>query len=311
MDPRYLEAMMPDVVAASYFARLMADGYCIIPGAVDRGIGEQVNDELESRFTQTPFCKGAFYGETTKRFGSLLNRSKAIQSFVLDPLVLKLVQGALGPHCNRFNLNLTQAIEIHPGAPAQFAHRDQAMWGGPKGELEYLVNVMWPLTPFTEENGATVLWPGSHREQDKAFLRPEDAVVAAMEPGSVLLFLGSTLHAGGANRSNAPRRGVLISYCLGWLRQFETQTLIYPPAVAREFPRELAELIGYAIHRPNLGNYEGQSPSVLLEREVPEFLQAQDALTAEQQTMIEQLQKGNVTMDIIRHAGTHDAQAAA
>jgi ectoine hydroxylase-related dioxygenase (phytanoyl-CoA dioxygenase family) len=311
MDPRFVEAMMPDVVAASYFARLMADGYCIIPGAVDPRIGEQVNDELENRFTQTPFCKGAFYGETTKRFGSLLNRSKAIQSFVLDPLVLKLVQGALGPHCDRFNLNLTQAIEIHPGAPAQFAHRDQAMWGGPKGELEYLVNVMWPLTPFTEENGATVLWPGSHREQDKAFLPPEDAVVAAMEPGSVLLFLGSTLHAGGANRSNAPRRGVLISYCLGWLRQFETQTLIYPPAVAREFPRELAELIGYAIHRPNLGNYEGQSPSVLLERDVPEFLQAQDALTAEQQNMIEQLQKGNVSMDVIHHAGTHDAQAAA
>ena len=311
MDPRFLEAMMPEVVAASYFARLMADGYCIIPGAVDPGIGEQVNDELESRFTQTPFCKGAFYGETTKRFGSLLNRSKRVQSFVLDPLVLKLVQGALGPHCDRFNLNLTQAIEIHPGAPAQFAHRDQAMWGGPKGELEYLVNVMWPLTPFTEENGATLLWPGSHREQDKAFLPPQDAVVAAMEPGSVLLFLGSTLHAGGANRSNAPRRGVLISYCLGWLRQFETQTLIYPPAVAREFPRELAELIGYAIHRPNLGNYEGQSPSVLLEREVPEFLQAQDALTTEQQTMIEQLQKGNVSMDVIRHAGTHDAQAAA
>ena len=67
------------------------------------------------------------------RFGSLLNRSKAIQSFVLDPLVLKLVQGALGPHCDRFNLNLSQGIEIHPGAPAQFAHRDQAMWGGPKG----------------------------------------------------------------------------------------------------------------------------------------------------------------------------------
>ena len=311
MDPKMLEAMMPDVVAASYFGRLMADGYCIIPGAVDPRIGERVNCELESRFVQTPFCKGAFYGETTKRFGSLLNRSQAIQSFVLNPLVLKLVQGALGPHCDRFNLNLTQAIEIHPGAPAQFAHRDQAMWGGPKGELEYLVNVMWPLTPFTAENGATVLWPGSHREQDKAFLPAEDSVVAAMEPGSVLLFLGSTLHAGGANRSNAPRRGILVSYCLGWLRQFETQMLNYPPAVARGFPRELAELIGYSIHRPNLGNYEGQSPAVLLERDVPDFIQAQDALTPEQQAMIEQLEKGGIAMDAVRSIRGHNAQAAA
>jgi hypothetical protein len=89
--------------------------------------------------------------------------------------------------------------------------------------------------------------------------------------------------------------------------------LPFPPKTrgSARITRELAELIGYAIHRPNLGNYEGQSPSVLLERDVPEFLQAQDALTAEQQTMIEQLQKGNVTMDVIRQAGTRDAQAAA
>ena len=69
-----------------------------------------------------------------------------------------------------------------------------------------------------------------------------------------------------------------------------------------------AELIGYAIHRPNLGNYEGQSPSVLLEREVPEFLQAQDALTTEQQTMIEQLQKGNLSHG--RHPSCRNARCA-
>jgi ectoine hydroxylase-related dioxygenase (phytanoyl-CoA dioxygenase family) len=305
MDPRFIEALLPDAIAASYFARLMTDGYCIIPNAVDPRTNERVNSELDSRFVQTPFCEGVFYGETTKRFGSLLNRSEAVRDFVLDPLVLKLVQGALGPYCNRFNLNLTQAIEIHPGAPAQFPHRDQDMWGGPKGAMEYLVNVMWPLTPFTEENGATVLWPGSHRKQESAALPPEDAVAAEMEPGSVLLFLGSTLHAGGANRANASRRGVLISYCLGWLRQFEAQTLIYPPAVAREFPRELTDLIGYSIHRPNLNNYEGQSPAVLLERAVPEFLQAQDALTPEQQAVAAQM------LDAARQVRSNDAQVAA
>jgi ectoine hydroxylase-related dioxygenase (phytanoyl-CoA dioxygenase family) len=311
MDPKFIEAMLPDAIAASYFARLMTDGYCIVPNAINPQVGERANCELESRFGQTPFCKGVFYGETTKRFGALLNRSEAVRSLVLNPLVLKLVQGALGPHCDRFNLNLTQAIEIHPGAPMQLPHRDQAMWGGPKGELEYLVNVMWPLTPFTKENGATVVWPGSHREQDKLALPEEDSVVASMEPGSVLLFLGSTLHAGGANRSNAPRRGILISYCLGWLRQFEAQTLIYPPAIAREFPTELSELIGYSIHRPNLGNYEGQSPAILLGNDVPDFLQSQDALTPEQQAAIAQLGPGNDPTQATQPTRRHDAQAAA
>jgi hypothetical protein len=50
------------------------------------------------------------------------------------------------PWCDRIQLNTTQAIGVHPGAPAQLPHRDQDMWRGPVGEIEYLVNVMWPLT---------------------------------------------------------------------------------------------------------------------------------------------------------------------
>jgi hypothetical protein len=35
--------------------------------------------------------------------------------------------------------------------------------------------------------------------------------------------------------------------------------------VARHFPVALRNLIGYRIHRPNLGGYEGQDPSVLFD----------------------------------------------
>jgi ectoine hydroxylase-related dioxygenase (phytanoyl-CoA dioxygenase family) len=156
------------------------------------------------------------------------------------------------------------------------------MWGGQKGSIEYLVNVMWPLVPFTPENGATVVWPGSHREQDLPMMPPEQSIAAAMNTGSALVFLGSTLHAGGANRSDRPRRGIIVSYCLGWLRPFEAQALIYPPAIARTFPRELTALLGYSIHRPNLGNYEGQSPAVLLDGPQDDYLQARDALRPDQ-----------------------------
>jgi ectoine hydroxylase-related dioxygenase (phytanoyl-CoA dioxygenase family) len=311
MDPNLLERLGQDALAASYFARLAADGYCIVPNAVDPEIAGRANAELESRFTRSPFCKGVFYGETTKRFGALLNRSKSVRSFVLNPLVLKLVHGALSPYCDRFNLNLTQAIEIHPGAEAQLPHRDQAMWGGPKGTMEYLVNVMWPLTPFTRDNGATVIWPGSHRAQEQITLPAEQSVVAEMEPGSALLFLGSTLHAGGANRANLPRRGILISYCLGWLRQFEAQMLIYPPAIARRFPRQLTELIGYSIHRPNLGNYEGQSPDILLNGEVPDYVQAQDAFSPEQQGMVDLMRRMNLQSEIKQPNRGRTAHAAA
>ncbi len=278
-----------DGLFASYLARMALDGYCVIPDALARAEVEALNRDLDERFMATPFCKGVFYGETTKRFGSLLKRSAHAECFVRQPFVLRLVEQVLGPYCDRIQLNLTQAIEIHPDAPQQLPHRDQDMWGGPKGKIEYLVNVMWPLTPFTKENGATVLWPGSHLNQSAMTLPPELSVPMEIAPGSALLFLGSTLHAGGANRTRVPRRGLIVSYCLGWLKPFEAQTLIYPPEIARAFSPELAALIGYAIHRPNLNNYEGQCPSILLKGGPPDVIQARDAFTSAQAAYIAQM----------------------
>src|SRR3546814_14355100 len=74
-----------------------------------------------------------------------------------------LAEAVLGPCCDRISLNLAQAIKIHPVALAQYPHRDHDLWPIAKGDLQFQVNVMWPLTSFTKENGATLLWPGSHQ----------------------------------------------------------------------------------------------------------------------------------------------------
>ena len=264
---------------------LARDGYCILPGALDQAVIGAFAGDLGPAFARTPMCEGVFYGNRTRRFGSLLRRSSRAEALVRHPDVLGVVERTLLPWCDRIALNLTQAVEIHPGAPPQFPHRDQDMWGGPKGEVEYLVNVMWPLDPFSPENGGTRLWPGSHHAQDAGDLPEDDAIVPELVPGDALLFLGSTLHGGGGNRSIAPRRGVIVSYCLGWLKPFELQWLVYPPEVARNFSPELAALVGYTQHRPNLGNVEGQCPSVLLGDTVPEHLGAVDALRLDQQAM--------------------------
>jgi hypothetical protein len=263
-------------------AALARDGWCVIGRALDPDVLAAIEADLEPRFAETPLCQGAFYGARTKRFGSLLTRSAGMPQLVMHPLILDIVEQMLLPWCERIALNLTQAIEIHPGALPQLPHRDQDMWDGPKGSVEYLVNIMWPLTPFRPENGGTRLWTGSHIDQDVPLLPEEDAVTPLVLPGDALIFLGSTLHGGGGNVSAAPRRGIVISYCLGWLKPFELQWLVYPPQVARHFPPELAALVGYAQHRPNLGNVEGQCPSILFRDEVPGFLPAIDALRPDQ-----------------------------
>jgi Phytanoyl-CoA dioxygenase (PhyH) len=155
--------------------------------------------------------------------------------------------------------------------------------------------VMWPFVPYTASNGTTLLWPGSHRRQDEILIDPAEAIIAEMEPGSALLFLGSTLHCGNANSSSASRRGMIVSYALRWLKPYELPWLAYPPALARTFPRELAALAGYRAHRPNLGTYEGRCPSALL-GDTPDLWSEAiiDTLRPEQGALIAAYRNGDI-----------------
>jgi len=285
--------------STDWMQQIREQGYVIIPGIMPRTKVEALATDLKDRFAKTPFCEGEFYGSHTKRFGGLLKRSPHAAAFVQNPVILDIAQAVLGPFCTSFNLNLTQALEIWPGEGEQVPHRDQDMWAGPIGQIEYMFNVMWPFTPYRAENGATLIWPASHKRQDENVIDRGEAIAAEMNPGDCLVYLGSTMHGAGANRTKAPRGGMIISYNLGWLKPFENQWLVYPPEIARTFSPELAALVGYQMHRPNLGNYEGQCPSVLLQDNVPEYLHSVDGLREDQVGLIAEFKARQKTGSVI------------
>jgi hypothetical protein len=274
------------LATAAAAEQLQRNGFCIVPDLLPSSLMAELAQDLDPVFDRTPFCEGDFYGQRTKRFGGLLKRSPHTVTLALQPVLLGLVYAILGNACDLIQLNVAQAIEIHPGALPQVPHRDHDMWQGEKGAHEYLVNIVWPLTPFTADNGATELYPQSHGAEGMARTAISEPVIAQCEPGSAICFLGSTLHAAGGNRTTSVRRGLVIGYSLGWLKAYENQTLTYPPHIARWFPPALAELVGYTQHRPNLGNYEGQCPSILLGDEVPDHLAAIDALRPDQSRIV-------------------------
>lgn len=268
-------------------AALLRDGYLILDDAAPAALIAALDDDLAPAFAETPFGTGSFYGETTKRFGRLLARSPAAAPLVQHARILAIVEAVLGHWCDTIQLNVAQAIAVHPGAPAQMPHRDQDMWRATPGMGEYLINVIWPLTEFRADNGATLIWPETHGANVDILEPAGPGKPAAMKPGSALIFLGSTLHGAGANISGEVRRGVVIGYSLGWLKPYENQFLAYPPNVARRFSPELAALVGYRQHRPNLGNYEGQCPSVLLTNGADRPLGAIDALRPDQREAVD------------------------
>jgi ectoine hydroxylase-related dioxygenase (phytanoyl-CoA dioxygenase family) len=81
----------------------------------------------------------------------------------------------------------------------------------------------------------------------------------------MLFFLGTLWHAGGANRTEAPRLCVTAQYCEPYLRTQENYSL----SIARErvaaCSDHLKRLLGYSIHPPFVGVVDGKPPLRLLE----------------------------------------------
>ncbi len=99
---------------------------------------------------------------------------------------------------------------------------------------------MWALTDFTVDNGATHIAPGTSAMSDDDAAEV-DTIAAEMRRGSLLFYDGKVLHGGGANVSDGVRRGVNITYAVGWVRQEENQYLACPPDIGPNPRRRSAQ----------------------------------------------------------------------
>ena len=259
-----VQSVFPDTAPEKINGILERDGCVVIRGAMSEQDLDNIQQELEAHMKGIPNCKGDFYGYVTKRMSGLIEKAPTSRKLAVMPQILNVMDYFLLPNCSEYQLNLTQAIRIGPGEPQQLIHSDDLMFRYDHPGSEAMVNCMWAIDDFTGTNGATLLVPGSHKwEKDRV---PEDHEITngIMPAGSVLIYLGSLLHAGGCNTSGQSRTGMVISYNLGWLRQAENQYLATPMETAKSLPERLQRLLGYFVHEPNLGCVDGQNPILLL-----------------------------------------------
>lgn len=242
-------ADLADIVAA-----LRADGAVIIDNVVAPDVIDRAMEELRPFIDATPYSGDDFGGRLTKRTGALIARSETSRSFVTHPLILSVVGDILG-HSTNHQLHLTQVISIEPGQQGQPIHRDQ--WAFDffpfPGDYEVQCNTIWAATDFAEVNGATRVVPGSNHLEDRLRYQYDDTIPAEMSKGSVLVYLGSVYHGGGANRSDSTRVGLNITYNVAWLRQEENQYLSVPPEIAATLDDDLLRLMGYSMGAYALG----------------------------------------------------------
>jgi ectoine hydroxylase-related dioxygenase (phytanoyl-CoA dioxygenase family) len=241
-----IEHFSPDAPAEKVAEALVRDGCAVVDDATRRETLNRIRVEMAPYEDALPTGLDLFAGESTKRVGGLIPRSKTSHEVIMDPLVLGVV-GSVLAHVTNFHLHLTQIIAIGAGETPQPIHRDQwafDFFPFPKG-YEVQCNTLWAMTDFREENGATRVLPGSHLFDDKLEFALEDSECVEMDAGSALMYTGSLYHGGGANQTDATRVGLNITYAVSWLRQEENQYLTTPLEQARELPDDLLRLMGY------------------------------------------------------------------
>ncbi len=245
---------------------LRRDGAVVVTDLAEAGLADTIRAELRQGLDASGLkSRSDFNGSRTLRTNSVLSTAPSAADLVDHDMLVGVADAILLPHCATYQVGSMSAIEILPGESAQALHRDDSLYPIENAGMELQIGIMWALDDFTAENGGTRVVLGSHR-----FLRSwhlpdvSDWESAVMPKGSALFYMGSTWHGGGANRSNAPRSGLINTYSLGWLRQESNQYLETPPEVAARFGPRLRALLGYTPHGSGddrIGNFRGDCPA--------------------------------------------------
>jgi len=152
-------------------------------------------------------------------FTRLVELDTEIPALVTEPMIFEAMQAFLG---KEFVMGSMCASRIMLGYGGQEPHIDYPYWDYYRDEtFPTRTNSSFPLNaqaiilidPFTKENGATALVPGSQKnlqypnKNDDFFGR---CIRLTGDPGDVVLFFGAAWHCAMPNQSEVGRIGILV-----------------------------------------------------------------------------------------------------
>lgn len=244
------------------------DGGVIVESMLRPETLEGIRNDLFPLLERTPTGKDAtFLGQKTRRLSRLFARTRHVAEIAVDPLFYDAAMhfvsrpmetwyaGEMQMAAPGLQLGMTQTIQIAPGEGSQPLHRDDGVWGWRHPNVrEARLQIMVAISDFTAENGGTLVIPGSHKWDDKRKPQLSEAIPTEMKAGSALMWVGSTYHAGGTNRTaNEYRTGLTISLDNATMRQEENHYLSLGSEVVGSYPERIQRLLGWSSNSHHMG----------------------------------------------------------
>ena len=176
----------------------------------------------------------------------LLRLGSEFEALVTNPRLLAIVYELLGTDAT---LGDMAAKVLMPGCEPGGLHVDYPYWAMDRGlpvAPAMMLQVIWMMEPFTQENGGTWIAPTSQKWTEPLHQNPfrANTIQALGSAGDAILSHGMLWHQTAENHSSQPRVAILINY---------TQIAVRPMREVKPFDdefkaqasAELSALLGF------------------------------------------------------------------
>ena len=250
--------------------RLKLDGFTLLPGMLTREECAEAQRELERIFEEEKDLSDAAQGPPGGQAYALFNKARIFERLYQIEPVLRLVRHFLGEDAV---LGSMQCHMVMPGAPAQRLHSDGSQTGPNRASAAadegrrivshvLAFNVVYCISDYTKQNGATRLVPGSHRIAAREL--PDGPIPGAKvieaERGGVLIFNISIWHGSSEHRGTEPRYAVMNPWRRQWLRPEADLSRIVKPEVLERAGADGPTIFGFTARPAELDRWQWDIP---------------------------------------------------
>ena len=207
--------------------RVRSDGWCVVPGVIPSGELDSIRDNVSQATAERERAEAAARG--LGHLTGFIRYDQSLAPYLADRKLLDLVEALLGPFVR---VSFTTATINYSGnerggwhADWPFNQNNAGHVAAPYPDAMMHITTLWMLSPFTAENGGTLIVPGSHRQPNNPTgdmgidpLAPYPGEMNATgSAGSVLVLDSRLWHSTAPNTSGSARVSVVVRYAPWWL----------------------------------------------------------------------------------------------